>query len=151
MSNYNEACTEVSTILSYLDFNEYNKIPSDVIDVIEKNKSKEYVFKYDEETELQHQKLLIETKAILFNLFRDYLSTPEQKDKIMKMQMEERQNLEEKKMKQYKANEIFKKDVYDKKEDNMKEINKESMALTEIKKDSFITKLINKIKSLFKR
>ena len=145
MSNYNEACTEVSTILNYLDRDEYNKIPSNIIKVIEENKSNDYIFKYDENMELRKQELLEETKAILYNLFRDYLSTPEQKEKIIKMQMEERQQLEEKKMQQYNVNNIFKKDK------GIEEVNEESVALVEIKKDSFITKLINKIKSFFKR
>ena len=61
------------------------------------------------------------------------------------MQMEERQQLEEKKMQQYNVNNIFKKDK------GIEEVNEESVALVEIKKDSFITKLINKIKSFFKR
>ena len=64
MSNYNEACAEVSTILSYLNKNEYDKIPSNVIEVIEKNKNKDYIFEFDESVELREQKLLEETRAI---------------------------------------------------------------------------------------
>ena len=45
--------------------------------------------------------MLPETKAILFNLFRDYLATPEQKQKIIKMQHEERQKNELKKQQKY--------------------------------------------------
>ena len=151
MSNYNEACTEVSTILNYLDRDEYNKIPSNIIKVIEENKSNDYIFKYDENMELRKQELLEETKAILYNLFRDYLSTPEQKEKIIKMQREERQKLEEKKLQKYDVYNIFKKDVNTKNKEKMEDSNKDNMALIEIKKDSFITKLINKIKSFFKR
>lgn len=147
MSNYNEACTEVSTILSYLVRDEFNKIPSNIINVIEENKSNEYIFKYDENVELRKQELLEETKAILYNLFRDYLSTPEQKEKIIKMQREEREELEEKKRQKYNVNDIFQKDVYAKKEESMEK----SMALTEIKKEKFIVKIINKIKNFFKR
>ena len=147
MSNYNEACTEVSTILNYLDREEYNKIPSNIIKVIEGNKSNEYIFNYDENMELRTQELLKETKAILFNLFRDYLSTPEQKEKIIKMQREEREELEEKKRQKYNVNDIFKKDVYAQKEESMEK----SMALAEIKKEKFIIKIINKIKNFFKR
>lgn len=151
MSNYNEACTEVSIILSYLDKDEYSKIPLDVIEAIEENKNKEYDFKYDENIDLKQQKLLVETKAILFNLFRDYLSTPEQKENIIKMQREERQKLEEKKMLKYNVNDIFKKDVQNEEENENKGFNKENTALIEIKKENFIIRIINKIKNFFKR
>jgi hypothetical protein len=45
--------------------------------------------------------MLPETRAILFNIFRDYLCTPEQREKILKMQAEERRKNEEKKCKEY--------------------------------------------------
>ena len=151
MSNYNEACTEVSIILSYLDKDEYSKIPLDVIEAIEENKNKEYDFKYDENIDLKQQKLLVETKAILFNLFRDYLSTPEQKEKIIKMQKEERQKLEEKKMLKYNVNDIFKKDVQNEKENENEGFDKENTALIEIKNENFIIRIINKIKNFLKR
>ncbi len=49
MSKYNEACSEVSVILNHLDEEEYSKIPSEVIEAIEKNKNKDHVFEFDEE------------------------------------------------------------------------------------------------------
>ena len=64
--------------------------------------------------------MLPETKAILYNLFRDYLSTPEQKEKIIRMQREDRIKTEEKKKQEYQANfingseEIFKNKQYEK-------------------------------------
>ena len=62
-------------------------IPDEVIKTIEENRNTEYEFDLDEDIELKDQELLPETKAILFNLFRDYLSTAEQKEKIIKMQV----------------------------------------------------------------
>ena len=89
MTKYKNAYTEVYEIIKQLDEEEYNKIPSEVIKAIEENRNTEYEFDLDEDIELKEQELLPETKAILFNLFRDYLSTPEQKEKILKMQAEE--------------------------------------------------------------
>ena len=80
-------------ILEQLDEGEYNKIPSEVIITIRENRNTEY----EEELELKEQELLPETKAILFNIFRDYLSTQEQKEKIIKMQAVERQKMNERK------------------------------------------------------
>ena len=83
MTKYKNAYTEVYEIIKQLDEEEYNKIPSEVIKAIEENRNTEYEFDLDEDIELKDQELLPETKAILFNLFRDYLSTAEQKEKII--------------------------------------------------------------------
>ena len=91
MSNRANAYTEVYTILQDLNTEEYNKIPPEIIKAIEENMNEEYEYELDEDLELQSQPMLPETKAILFNLFRDYLATSEQKEKIIKMQNEGRQ------------------------------------------------------------
>ena len=101
MSNRKNAYTEVYTILQELNEEEYSKIPPEVLETIEENMNKEYEFMLDDELELKEQQMLPETKAILFNLFRDYLATTEQKDKIIKMQNEERQKNELKKQQNY--------------------------------------------------
>ena len=75
MTKYKNAYTEVYEIIEQLNEEEYNKIPSEVIKAIEENRNTEYEFELDEDIELKDQELLPETKAILFNLFRDYLST----------------------------------------------------------------------------
>ena len=101
MNNYKKAFTEVYTILSYLDEEEYNKIPHEVLETIDANRDKEYEYKIYEDIDLRNQPMLLETKAILFNLFRDYLCTNEQKQKIIRIQKEERYKNELKKMQRY--------------------------------------------------
>ena len=90
MDNYSNAYAEVYTILEYLDETERKKIPQKVLDAIEQSRNTEYIFDLEDDIELQEQDLLPETKAILFNLFRDYLAEPWQKEKILEMQKEER-------------------------------------------------------------
>ena len=106
MSNRQNAYTEVYTILQDLEENEYNKIPLEVIKALKNNKNDNYIYELDDEQELKEQPMLAETKAILFNIFRDYLATPEQKQKIIQMQNEERQKLELKKKQKY-SNDVF--------------------------------------------
>lgn len=101
MNNYKKAFTEVYTILSYLDEEEYNKIPHEVLETIDANRDKEYEYTLNEDIKLRYQPMLQETKAILFNLFRDYLCTEKQKQKIIRIQREERQKNELKKMQRY--------------------------------------------------
>ena len=114
MSNRENAYTEVYTILQDLDDEEYEKIPPEVIEALDKNRNKDYEFELDDELELKEHELLPETKAILFNLFRDYLSTPEQKEKIIKMQKEEREKLELEKKQKYSTQ------LFNKKEEPLK-------------------------------
>ena len=139
MSNRRNAYKEIYTILQDLNEEEYNKIPSEVVSAIKENMNEEYEYELDEELELKNQSMLPETKAILFNLFRDYLAMPRQKEKIIKMQNEERQKSELKKQQQYNAN-VF--------QNKTKENINQSKELIEYKESIFI-KLINKIKSWF--
>ena len=103
-SKYDNAFTEVYTILSYLDIDEYKKIPKEIIEVIENNMNNDYEYEMNEDVDLNKQPMLPETKAILFNLFRDYLSTPEQRKKIINMQKKDMQKIEDDKRKKYSAN-----------------------------------------------
>ena len=101
MRNKSNVYAEVYTILQDLEDDEYEKIPKEIIETLDKNRNKEYIYELDEELELKEQDMLPETKAILFNLFRDYLATFEQKQKIIKMQEEEKEKFEQKKREKY--------------------------------------------------
>ena len=101
MKNYSNAYTEVYKILNYLTEEELNKIPKRIFNVFEQKRNKDYEYTLNEDLDLNNQPMLEETRAILFNLFRDYLSNNEQKEKILKMQEEYRLKAEEKKKKEY--------------------------------------------------
>lgn len=103
MKNYSDAFTEVYEIISCLTEEEFNKIPNDLINVIKENRNLGYEYEIYDDIELKDHKMLPETKAILFNIFRDYLCTPIQKEKIIRMQAEERRKNEELKRKYYYA------------------------------------------------
>lgn len=141
MNNRRNAYTEVYTILQELNEEEYNKIPLEIIETLKANMNKEYNYELDEEKELKEQPMLPQTKAILLNIFRDYLSTPEQKEKIIRMQNEERQKNELKKKKKYDVN-VFE----NKTKEKLKQTNNQENELVKYKENIF-TKIINKIKS----
>ena len=139
-TNYKNAFKEVYIILDSLVEEDYKKIPPELIETIYQNMNQDYIYELDEEQDLSTQKMLPETKAILFNIFRDYLSTEEQKQKIIRMQKEERQKNELKKKEQYNT------DVFANKEKtNNSEIQKEPVILIKYK-ESIFKKIINKIK-----
>lgn len=148
MNSRRNAYKEVYIVLQDLNEEDYNKIPPEIIETIKENSNEEYEFVLNDELELKEQQLLPETKAILFNLFRDYLATPVQKEKILKMQSEERKKVEEKKKQNYTNVDIFKTNKH---EDIEEETNNKEVQLVQIKKEGFFRKLINKIKLFFKK
>ncbi len=145
MENGKNSYTEVYTILQDLDDEEYNKIPPVLIKTLEENMNKDYEYEIDDDLELKDHKMLPETKAILFNLFRDYLATSEQKQKIIKMQNEERAKNELKKQQKYETD-IFK----NKKVEQQTNAIQEEKSLIKYKENIF-QKIINKIKNWFKK
>ena len=145
MNNRKNAYTEVYTILQELNEEEYNKIPPEVIETIEANRNEEYEYDLDDELELKDQPTLPETKAILFNLFRDYLATPEQKAKIIRMQNEARQKNELKKQQMYNIDVFANRQKEDKVQTNI-----EKTQIVEYKENIF-KRILNKIKRFFSR
>ena len=145
MSNRKNAYAEVYTILQELNEEEYNKIPPEVVKAIKLNRNEEYEYELDDELELKKQPMLPETKAILFNLFRDYLATPEQKAKIIRMQNEARQKNELKKQQMYNID-VF---ANRQKEDTVQPKNE----MTQIVKykENIFKRILNKIKRFFSR
>lgn len=148
MKDYSNAYAEAYTILSYLDEEEFNKIPKEIIEVIETKRNMEYSYEINEELDLTNQPMLSETKALLFNLFRDYLSTPDQKEKIKRMQQEDRIKYEEKKKQEYGEINIFA--TKQKVEENLKE-NIEDTYPVIIENENIFKKIISFIKNIFMR
>ena len=144
VTNYKNALKEVYIILNNLVEEDYEKIPPELIETIYQNMNEDYEYEINEKQDLFNQKLLPETKAILFNIFRDYLSTEEQKEKIIRMQKEEREKNELKKK------ELYNTKVFENKEKiNDFNIQKEPLELIGYKENIF-KKIINKIKEFFR-
>lgn len=72
MSNNNlkKAYVEILEMLKYII--EIEKIPKEELEFFEKNKDKEYVFKYNENLDFEEQPILPETHALLIRLYKDY-------------------------------------------------------------------------------
>lgn len=151
--NYKNAFAEVYEIISFLDDEDYNKIPQDVISVIEQNRNLDYEYEMNDEVDIFSQPMLPETKAILFNFFRDYWATDIQKDKIFKMQREELEKLEREKQLKYGVDNIFKKNNEQPDDTNStleNDNSNQSTAIIEVKKQNIFIRILNKIKAFFK-
>jgi len=142
-TKYKDAYTEVFEILSCLKEEEYLKIPKELIQVFEENRNLEYKYKINEEQDLTKQPMLKETKAILLNLFRDYLATPEQSKKIKQWLQADRLYLEKQKKDNYSGN-MFANNKYN--NINNKTLNNVVSIKTNIKSVFYI--IIRKIKNL---
>ena len=147
MRKYDKAYKEVIEILKYMSQEEREKIPNKMIRMFKEKMDKNHEFKYDESKNFDEQELLIETKAILANIFRDYWSTPEQRERIVAKQDYDRLKVEEQKKEKYNSNNLFKQ------KDKVEEIvdNTECKDLVEYKEESFFRKILRKIKSLLKK
>lgn len=71
--------TEVYEVLKCMSKQEYDKIPSDIIEYIRNNKDNEYIWNIDKTKKLYEQNLNIDTVAILSYINMEYLVNEEQK------------------------------------------------------------------------
>lgn len=147
---YKQAFTEVLEILSYLSKDNYNKISKELINAIESNRDTDYLYYIDTTKSLEEQEMLEETKAILFNIYRDYLADNNTKQQILNYQNQENIVKEQIKSQNIKINDMFTQKSKTN-GDEVKDISYENVALIEVKpKTNIFNKIINKIKSLFK-
>lgn len=144
INNYKIALVEVEAVLKCLEREDYSKIPKEIIEAISKNKDENYIFEYDENLNYNDWDLMPETKALLYNLFKKYLATKEQKEYFTEKEKLEIIQLEQEKSKKYASDIMFK----NKKADISNKEN--SKALIEYKK-KWYNKIFDFIKKLFKK
>ncbi len=144
INNYKKALVEVDAVLSCLDYNEYKKIPANIIDAIENNKDEEYTYDYDEELEYEDWSLMPETKAILYNIFKKYLATEEQRKYLQQKERLENYKIESEKIKKYNSENLFKK------EKEVKKVEQEENNELIVKRDSSFKRILEKLKSIFR-
>lgn len=150
-TQYMKSCTEILEIIKYIPREDYNKIPSDIITVLENDKDEKYNFKYNINKTLDEQNVSKQAKIIIALFFRDYWATNSQREKILKMQKEKRQKLDSEKRVIYNPDEIFKINNLKNDLDEKVMTNEEPKFPMNIKKDNFIIRLIYRIKSVFNR
>lgn len=140
--NYNKAYKEVVEILKYVPKEDVEKIPIQMLEMFEEKMDKSYEFNYDENKNFEEQELLIETKAIFANIFRDYWATLEQKERIIAKQNHDRKKEEEQKKEKYNTDNMFKKE-------NDEQATKVENSII-VYKEPLFRRMINKIKKIFK-
>ena len=145
--NYKKAFVELEAVLKCLNYDDYNKIPKNLINEIEQNKDKEYKYEYNETLEYYKWNFMPETKALLYNIFKNYLATEKQMEDLRKKELIEINKLEEEKKKKYNTENIFKNSELKNSQQEKKD--KECNKIIKYK-ESFIKRIFRKIKSIFK-
>ena len=148
MVDYNKRLVEVDEVLNYLSEEDLQKIPEDIRQTIKENKDKEYVWEYDETKELKDQGLSRDTIIILSYLNMEYLLNEKQKELMKQIHELNDRKAEEEKAKQYSSEDIFKNKRLQ--EEEKQETNQIQENALVVYKESFFTKMINKIKNFFK-
>ena len=136
---YSIAYSEVLEILKHISKEDYEKIPKSKIELYKENANKDYVFNYNPTKTLNEQNVSKIAKGIIAILFRDYWATPEQREKIIKKQNNDRIQIEMEKTKKYNP------DVF--KSKNKEEV--KTKALVNVEKSKWYEKFFTFIKNIF--
>ena len=81
MENNYKALKEVYVVLNNIDEEIKNKIPKEMLELIEDNMDKNYDFKLDENVRLSEQKFMDETLGLISVLYSKYICDEEEKKK----------------------------------------------------------------------
>ena len=138
---YTKAFKEVYLILNKSSKEEFEKIPSNFIELIETNMDKNYEPQIDYNGNFENS-VLEETLLILALIYRDYLISKEEREKLI----HEEENQLEKLNESYSVENLFKKRKLELKENT---INIEQQLLV-IKQEKWYKKILNKIINMFK-
>mgnify|MGYP004533379223 CR=1 FL=1 len=142
---YEEAFTEVEEVIKLMPIDLASKIPVQFRQIISENKATNY--KTDIKEPLEEQKLKKETIAILGLIYRDFLASPEEREKLQLKDAEELEKIEKEMQEQYDIGNFFEK----KKKSKNIDSERISKDLTLYKEQSFLTKIFNIIKGIFKK
>lgn len=142
------ACSyvEVLEILKHIPKREYEKIPKEKIEFYENNKSKTYSFEYKG----INTKTMKETDAVIINLYKNYIATQEEKEKVEEILKLNTQKKELEKSKTYSSEVTFnnRSDVDTAKSENIEAV-QETRLIVE-NKQPWYKKIWNRIISIFK-
>ena len=87
---YFDAYTEVYELLSYMPADYVRKVPIKLLNLFEQKRNKQYKYCVDTEKKISEQDMLVETKAIISILYRDFWASPEKKEEILQKDRIER-------------------------------------------------------------
>ena len=146
---YARAYTEVLELLKHIPEDEVDKIPKTELQFYENNCDKNYKYEYNDELRVDEQIISREANTVIIAIYMNHFANENQKSVIEKILKQNSVEEEKKKEEKYDIDKIYERN---KKMQESGEINKENLPVDISKnEDSLIKRIINKIKSLFKR
>jgi hypothetical protein len=144
--------SELYDILEHTDKELYNKIPKKFIKIVNGYRDKNYKVTIDYSQNIFEQGLREDTIILMGIVYKNFLCSPEKKRSIIEQEKNIYKQRELEIRKKYDPNNIFGKNKEDSLQssecNDIPESNELPMTL---EKESFIKKLINKIKKFFKK
>ena len=144
MKNNKKAYSEILAFLKIVDSEYVKKIPQNLIKVFENEKDKEYFPQYNLETPIEEQYFEKETRELIALLYLNYwYESEEDKKELEEIYSSNTIKYEKELREKYNPDNIFK-------NKNREEDKEETVAIIEYK-ESIFKKILNKIKSIFKK
>lgn len=137
---YSQAFTEVLEVLKNSEKSIISKIPANFIDFLNKYKDKNYMVEIDFSDENWDDKVKKETQALLALIYRDYIVSQKDRERLLIEEREEQKRIENEIREKYNLDNLFKERV-----DNNTNNNVEIVKY----KESILKKFINKLKRIF--
>lgn len=146
-NDYKKALSEVVEILNHSEKEIIDKIPKKIMDYFYENRDKEYNVNIDFNNPKWEDYIKEDSKALLALIYRDYLVTPEERNKLIQEEKEEEEKYSYEKM--FEKNEEKKNTV--ELENAIEKDDIINNELVEVQKTSWFKKIIEKIIAFFKK
>ena len=142
---YSEAAVEVLDILNHTREEDVNKIPKKFLEFLENNKSKTYISNLDHTKTIKEMNLKPKTEALLGLIYLKYWANDEEKIVFKKRAKEIEIKYQEELREKYNTDNLFKNKKTVLNQNNIKE----ETLLQVIQKETFIQRILKKIKGMF--
>lgn len=146
-TEFSEGISETLDILNHMENTYIEKMPKKFREFLENNKSADYISSLDHSKKLNEMNLKEKTKDILATIYMNYWCTPEQKEDYKKVLNENETRYQEELKEKYNPDNVFKNKKQSIIQDKVEDTN---VSMIEYK-ESFISKIIKKIRNIFKR
>lgn len=146
--------SEVIDVLQHTDDEILIKIPQKFITFLYENADKDYVPNIDFHSENWEESLEEDTNAILALIYRDYIVSPNERNKLIKEENREKTKREEELRKKYNSDNIFNNrnnKIHNQQEEKQIPNIGESTQLVEVKQIPWYRKILNKLFNIFRR
>lgn len=143
---YKKAYTELYEVIKKLSDQELSKIPSNFIENLKNNRDDKYNWEYDDTKKLEEQNFLVETKALIVEMYERYLCPEDKKEFWNNYDRICLNMIEEEKKKEFNPDNIFKK--RNNETANIAQKVEENINLPAEIKESFFTKVAKFLKKI---